>query len=66
MKGGENMSAANSGSVGGGKPVPEPQPVQLFDVPLSLVEAVIEGSGFDLGEMATAMESFIQDACGQD
>ena len=60
------MSAANSGSVGRGKPVPDPQPVQLFDVPLDLVEAVIEGSGFDLEYLAEEMESFIQDASGQD
>ncbi len=57
------MAAANSGSVGRGKPAP--QPIWLFDVPLELVEPVLIGAGFGLDEFAAGMEEFIREAGGQ-
>ena len=57
------MSAANSGSVGRGKPAP--QPIWLFDVPLDIVEPVLVGAGFDLEELAAGMEDFIREAGSQ-
>ncbi len=56
------MSAANSGSVGRGKPTPDL--VQLFDIPTPLIEPVLQGAGWDLDEIAQGLEGFLREAGG--